>query len=159
VTPELYERKAFPVQVKLVTVDNLADIAEWCGGEVLVCPPKYVRNGRNKYVKVPISSSPTMISTERHGMALVGDWVVFGQFGAQGGEGFKVYQPRAFAASFTKVVEGGRVDSTDESEEPSEDACGRTEQTLDQGPCILGEGHLKGPRPIACRSFLDYRCS
>ena len=143
-TPDLYERKAFAVEAVQVTEGNMADVAEWCGGSIEESPEKYKRDGRDHYVKVPISVPPTMQFQERHGMALIDDWVVFGQFGARGGEGWKVYQPRAFEVSFTQVHE-------------CEKPCGRVEQTLDHEPCVLGEGHLKGPVKVGCRSFLDYR--
>lgn len=143
-TPGLYERKAFVVEAVKVTLDNIKEVAEWCGGTIEECPFKYKRNGKDQYIKVPISVPPTMQFQERHGMALVDDWVVFGQFGAKGSNGWKVYQPRAFDASFTETHE-------------CEKACGLIEHTLDHQPCVLAAGHLTGPKKVGCRSFLDYK--
>jgi hypothetical protein len=157
----LYERKAFLVQAAAVTADNMQDVAEWCGGQVLDCPDKYRRNGKDRYVKVPISVPPTMVFNERHGMAMIDDWVVFGQFGARGTEGWKVYKPRAFEAGFSAVTGTNQPSPVspeikalfDEIEPP----CGLIEHTLDHEPCVLGQGHLDGKRKVGCRSFSDYK--
>jgi hypothetical protein len=167
VTPVKYERKAFVVEAVQVTAENMTEVAEWCKGEILDCPPKYKRNGKGQYIKVPISVPPTTQFQERHAMAIVDDCVVFGQFGARGRDGWKIYQPRAFEMSFDVVtaddplklevgdfVTMSPLDNLINYDEP---ACGRSEQTLDHKPCILGAGHVKGPRSVGCRSFQDYR--
>jgi hypothetical protein len=160
VTPGTYERKTFLVQAVQVTADNMQDVADWCGGEIVPTPPRYKRQGSPATaVKVPISVPSSIVFNERHSLGLAGDWVVNGAFGAKGTQGFKVYQPTAFAAGFEprdveqKTTDAQELKALFEAIEPP---CGKIEYTLDHQPCVLGKGHLDGTRKVGCRSLRDY---
>lgn len=149
-----YERKAFPVEAVQVTKDNFSDVAEWCGGEVVAVPPRLESDDKRlvSCVRVPISSAPGITVDERHYLAFVNDWVVRGSFGPRGALGWKIYRPQAFRNGFYLYT-----DNEVTTQEPiTEDACGKIENTLDHKPCVLGAGHLTGPRKVGCRSFQDY---
>jgi hypothetical protein len=84
-----YMRKPFEVDAVQVTVTNLAEVAEWCQGEVLAegTPPA-------QYVKVNVER----VLNDRQTKAFIGDWVLYA------GQGFKVYTDRAFKKSFQAVT-------------------------------------------------------
>jgi len=81
-----FARKPFYVDAVQVTSENMAEVAEWCQGDVITSdtPP----NGTHIKVRVhrPL--------TERQTKAFVGDWVLYA------GTGFKVYTDKAFEKSF-----------------------------------------------------------
>lgn len=87
-----YARKPFLVDAVLVTAGNIAEVARWCKGEVLIDDS----NTRRKYIKVQVVRP----LNERQTMAFVGDWVLYA------GTGFKVYSSKAFAQVFDPVDEG-----------------------------------------------------
>lgn len=82
-----FARKPFYVDAVRVSEENMAKVAEWCGGEI--------KNDSQEgpYIKVKVHRP----LTERQSMAFLGDWVLFA------GTGFKVYTPKAFDKSFEKV--------------------------------------------------------
>ena len=107
-----FNRKPFVVDGVEVTEDNLAEVAEWCGGEVR----RSDKNGE-KYVKVPVINP----LSNRHTLAFVGDWVLRSNVPKPQGEqlSFKVYtekslhrnfiqwEPSQFLSSSTVYGEGG----------------------------------------------------
>jgi hypothetical protein len=79
-----YRHKPTYVQAVCVTAENMAEIAEWCKGNVL-------NNDEMKsYVKVPVIRA----INERQTEAYVGDWVL------KAGTSFKVYTPKGFEKGF-----------------------------------------------------------
>lgn len=86
-TLESYRRKPFEVLAVQVTEDNMADVSEWCEGEI-----HQTAKGVS-FIKVNVSR-PTMVRQTR---AFVGDWILFA------GRGYKVYTIKAFENSFEKV--------------------------------------------------------
>ncbi len=90
VKTKLFSRKPFFVRAKQMTPDNLAEIAEWCGGTLA---SKDVRGSKIQYVTVPVIRP----RNPREQEAYIGDWVV------AAGTGFKVYSNRAFIRDFDPV--------------------------------------------------------
>lgn len=90
-----YARKALYVDAVEVTEENMAELAEWCKGQVRT--QTIEKNGvssEEKYVKVKVHRALSVRQTK----AFVGDWVLSTP------TGFKVYPPRAFDKSFDKVT-------------------------------------------------------
>lgn len=86
---EKYNRKPFTVEAVQVTVDNMAEVAEWCGGEVIV----EQNDGRlSQYIYVPVNKA----ISERQKKAYGHDWILKGR------GGFKCYSRKAFIACFEK---------------------------------------------------------
>jgi hypothetical protein len=82
-----YQRKPFTIDAIQVTVDNMQEVAEWCGGEIII----EKQGGRLvQYIKVDV---PHAIS-ERQKKAFVQDWVL------KTGESIKCYSSRAFPKNF-----------------------------------------------------------
>lgn len=90
---EKFVRKPFYVTAVLVTDENMADVAEWCKGNVRTT----VRGSdhEEKYIKVRVHNS----LSDRQTKAFVGDRVLYAT------TGFKVYTPYAFEKSFERVGE------------------------------------------------------
>jgi len=80
----LYVRRPFEVTAVQVTEDNLAEVADWCEGEV-----RETAEG-TKFVKVRVYRP----MNSRQTRAFVGDWVLYS------GRAYKVYTVRAFEQSF-----------------------------------------------------------
>lgn len=80
-----FVRKPFNVEGIQVTLDNMAEVATWCGGTV-VTPEA----GAAPYIKVNVARP----LNERQTKGFAGDWIL------QAGGGFKVYTSKAFYASF-----------------------------------------------------------
>lgn len=86
---EEYQRKPFTIDAVQVTLDNMQEVAEWCGGEIII----EKQHGRLiQYIKVPVSRP----MTERQTKAFVEDWVL------KAGTGFKTYSKVAFPKNFEK---------------------------------------------------------
>lgn len=117
------------VQAIQVTEDNMADVAEWCGGSI-----KYDGIGiRRPYIDVKVNHP----LRREHTMAYVGCWVTFTK------QGFKVYAEDKFRKKHKLF---------------KEPECGDTRYTLDHEPCVLGKGHLEGlTQGGGCRSLQDYK--
>jgi hypothetical protein len=90
-----YIRKPFEVDAVQVTADNMSEVANWCGGEVLT------DNGNN-FVKVSVER----FLNERQTKAFNGDWVL------KAGTGYKVYTPKAFSKSFEPLTGVARDNAT-----------------------------------------------
>lgn len=86
---EEYIRKPFIVDAVLVTLDNMQEVAEWCGGEVLIDN----QGGRlTSFIKVDV----TRPMNDRQTKAFVGDRVLKTK------SGVKCYSKKAFATCFEK---------------------------------------------------------
>jgi len=85
---EKFERKPIVVDAVQVTDENMADVAKWCKGR-LILPGEKAAKGMKPFIKVkthrPLS--------ERQTTAFVGDWVL-------AYNGYKVYTPVAFEKAF-----------------------------------------------------------
>lgn len=92
---EEHFRRPFSVEAVQVTRENMAEVAEWCGGEVTdtVSGSGKVR-AVVPYVKVPVQDAKRAIAT----MALTGNWVV------KMGTSFRVYNPKVFGDTFEVKV-------------------------------------------------------
>lgn len=82
-----FARKTFYVDAVRVSEENIARVAEWCGGEIQTDEEAL------RYIKVKVNRP----LTDRQAMAYLGDWVL------DSGNGFKVYTQKAFDKSFEKV--------------------------------------------------------
>ena len=87
VKPQQYVRKPFFVEAVQVTLENMAAVATWCEGKVIVDTPPYIK----VKVKRPLA--------ERQTRAFVGDWVL------SSGNGYKVYTQSSFEKNFEDVGE------------------------------------------------------
>lgn len=86
-----FARKPFYVDVPdPVSAENMKELAEWCGGEI-----RTEGTGPNarQYIKVKVTRPQTVRQTK----AFIGDRILFA------GNGYKVYTPKAFEKSFSKV--------------------------------------------------------
>lgn len=79
-----YVRKPFPVEEVQVTAENMKDVAEWCGGEIVETP------GEAIHIKVDVVQT----MNERQTKAFVTDHVL------KSTTGYKVYTDKAFHKSF-----------------------------------------------------------
>ena len=90
-----YARKTFLIDAVQVTEHNMAEVAEWCQGEVLTQAATKNRPEAH-YIKIRVHHP----LNERQTKAFVGDWVLYA------GTGYKIYTPKAFAGCFDLVDEG-----------------------------------------------------
>lgn len=96
-----YRRKTFTVQAIQVTADNMAGLAKWCGGTMLVYWPDISRQsgdyraGQN-CVEVVIGQVNGRVQKKR---AYPGDWITK----LHDTENFKVYQNKTFLEAFEEV--------------------------------------------------------
>lgn len=87
-----FARKALYVDAVEVTSENMAEVAEWCGGQLrTTAKPEGAQE--EKYIKVRVHRA----LSDRQTKAFVGDRILSTP------TGFKVYPPRAFEKSFEKV--------------------------------------------------------
>lgn len=84
-----FVRKQFPVQAVRVTVLNIAQLTEVCGGELKHDGEKEGNFSRD-YIQVPVRNAIHENQTKAH----VGDWLV------KQGRTFKVYKDKGFRAMF-----------------------------------------------------------
>lgn len=97
---EHYNRIPFPVEVVVVTEENIREAARWCGGQIrhLTKSVPSVDDGpepekvRVPYVKVPVTNP----LNDRQTKAFVGDYI------SKSDAGYKVYGERAFRNAFEK---------------------------------------------------------
>lgn len=95
-----YRRVPFVVSAVKVTEENMAEVASWCGGEVLVLTKKIEGVDTDvSYIKVK-SQRPY---NERQTKAFVDDSVTLSETG-----GFKVFTPTAFENGFEVISEEER---------------------------------------------------
>ena len=101
-----YGRKEYTVDGVQVTLENMHDVARWCGGEVFL---EDAKDALTPYVKVPVHRP----LNEKQTKAGVGTYVL------QSPTGFKVYTERAMEKNFEEqggdtMVDLGDVISYDE---------------------------------------------
>lgn len=95
-----YSRKPFNVEAVQVTAENMAQVAEWCSGEVIT-------DDTSKYVKVSVNKP----LNDRLTKAFIGDWVSKAWFG------YKVYTNRAFTREF-ETLTGTDLDAANQAQKP-----------------------------------------
>lgn len=84
-----YQKKPFVVDAIQVTDDNMAEVAQWCQGEI--CS----NESDGSYIFVRVHNP----MNERQTKAFAGDWVLYA------GRGYKVYRDRAMKSTFELVPE------------------------------------------------------
>lgn len=84
---QVYIRKPLYVDAVCITEENFNDIVAWCQGEVIDLEPG------NPYIKVRTHQP----KNQRQTQAFVGDWLLYTE------RGYKVYNDRAFHASFDLI--------------------------------------------------------
>jgi hypothetical protein len=92
-----YQRNPFPVQAVQVTPQNMAELAEWCGGEV-----KYLRTTEYTAATTRIIEVPLRGSKSDRGAtapAHVGDWITRLRDSVL----FRVYRNKAFLDGYEPV--------------------------------------------------------
>lgn len=95
ITPAKYVRKPFAVEAVEVTTENIADVAEWCGGEVRASDGRKPGQAQQQFIKVNVKRP----LNDRQTRAYPGDWVL------SAGTGFKVYTEKAFSGSFEEQTD------------------------------------------------------
>lgn len=93
ITPEKYVRKPFYIDAVRVSQSNMAEVAQWCKGDIRSVPATKDSEKLVQYIQVKVSRP----MKENQTRAFVGDWVLYA------GKGWKVYTNRAFEACFEKV--------------------------------------------------------
>lgn len=89
---QTFKRKPFYVEGVQVTIENIFEVAKWCGGEVK--KKNDVEPGVPEiYIQVPVKKAAHVRQTQ----AFHGDMVL------KAGRGFKVYTQAAFDRSFEPV--------------------------------------------------------
>ena len=83
-----YNRKPFTVDAIQVTAENMAQVSEWCNGDI-----REAKEGQ-PYIKVRVARP----LNERQTRAFSGDWVLYA------GTGYKVYTNDAFKKCFDARV-------------------------------------------------------
>lgn len=121
-----FVRKPFGVQAVEVKEENMAEVAQWCRGEIRT---EAARNGRpiRRYIKVGVKRP----LEERQTKAYVGDFVVVAK--DPNIRGFKVYTPRAFDQTYDELVADmeevlGRMEKRAAEEEQYEENDGFAEE-------------------------------
>jgi hypothetical protein len=84
-----YKRKPLVVEAVQVTVDNLYDVAKWCGGDV-----RTMNSTKEKYIQIRVLHP----NKPEHSMAFSGDWVLKSE------QGYKIYKDSAFQSGFEPVT-------------------------------------------------------
>jgi hypothetical protein len=95
-----FQRKTFVVQAIQITGENLSELAEWCGGELIesYTPEIHLRSGNYR------TGHPCIeMTVGRNGQkirAFIGDWITH----IQGSEKFKIYRDKTFKEAFEEVL-------------------------------------------------------
>src|SRR5687767_10988775 len=84
-----YTRRSFEVEAIRVTNRNFDEVAEWCGGAIVVGDDK-----EDTYIKASVAYG----RTERQTRAYVGDWVL-----KMGQKSFKIYTDKSFRKCFERL--------------------------------------------------------
>lgn len=101
-----FVRKPFYVSAVQVSMANIEDVAQWCGGDVRTGKTESdvmaddghltgIPAAEAKYVKVNVYKP----QNDRQTKAFVGDWILFS------GTGYKVYKDQSFQRTF-ELAEG-----------------------------------------------------
>jgi len=86
IVTETYTRKPFEIEAIRVTDENMDDVAQWCGGEILTT------SAGKRYIKVDVARP----LNEKQTKAFSGDWALKVK------TSFKVYTNKAFVHCFDK---------------------------------------------------------
>lgn len=96
VTPVRYAKKVFYIEAVRVTLTNMEQVAEWCGGVVQHTRAKPEKDyPASPYVKVNVHNPRTVRQTR----AFVGDWVVKAENNV-----WRTYPHKAFCLAFEPVA-------------------------------------------------------
>jgi hypothetical protein len=90
----LFARKSLTVEAIQVSLDNMDDVARWCGGVVKEHPPKQEGQFTKKYIQVDVLHPLSKKQTR----AYVGDWILKSK------QGFKIYANNAFQKGFEHLA-------------------------------------------------------
>lgn len=115
-----YDRKPFTVDAVQVTPQNVAEVAEWVGGEVVTVPTRMV----GTTVDMPAVKVPGKGEKGKDETAQVGSYIV----GRKGS--FRVYKIQAFEATFEPHVEPENVDGKWDEDDGSTDFVDREIENL-----------------------------
>jgi hypothetical protein len=85
----VFVRRQFEVEAVQVTRQNMADVAEWCGGRIIQAVPKG-KTAAVDCIKIRVLGA----ISERHTQAFVNDWVTYGA------AFYKIFNPKAFEHAF-----------------------------------------------------------
>lgn len=88
ITPGKFVRNSFEVEAVRVLPEIIAEIAEWCGGEVT-----NAEHVKNVYIKVPVPGAANCRQT----IACTGDWVV------KSAKGFRVLCDKSFRTMYGPI--------------------------------------------------------
>lgn len=106
-----YQRKTFFIDAVQVDLDNMEEVAEWCGGEIILD-----NNGGRLVQHIRIDVEHAI--NERQKKAFVNDWVL------KMGAGFKCYSKRAFPNNFEPVKNGVTAEELAQSYEKNFESYG-----------------------------------
>lgn len=109
-----FRRKPLFVDAVIVTAENMAEVASWCGGKVKTDDSDEPTKGQ-QYIKVKVKRP----LNDRQTRAYIDDRVL------KAGASFKVYTPKAFEVSFEEEIKHmvevvGRMVDREEAEEKAE---------------------------------------
>jgi hypothetical protein len=93
--PVKYVRNPIIVGAVQVTLENVQDVAQWCGGTIMFATTEQSEQSKeNLYIQVPVERP----LNERATRAFLGDWVL------ELNKSFKVYTDRGFQRTFVKMA-------------------------------------------------------
>jgi hypothetical protein len=96
-----FQRKTFVVQAKQVKVEDMLELAAWCGGEYIHSyTPVYNMESGNYRIGQPCIEVTVDRVTGRKIRAFVGDWLTH----IHGSNKFKVYRDATFKEAFEEVL-------------------------------------------------------
>lgn len=101
ISTSTYQRKTFRVQAIQVTVENMAELADWCGGDKKVYKPEASKlsgdyRAGQWCIQVTIHRvAGRMIKTH----AFAGDWITR----LTEANNFRVYPDKSFSMAFTEI--------------------------------------------------------
>jgi len=90
-----YNRRSFPVNAVQVELGNYNEVAEWCGGKVVMVPTKMLG------VETPLPVIEIEAQGSRRGEKFV---ATLGCYVVELNNSFRTYKPVHFDASFEEVV-------------------------------------------------------
>lgn len=95
-----FRRKTFVVQATQVTKENMGELSEWCGGELIESyqPEPHLASGN--YHKGHPCVEMTVGRNGQKTRAFIGDWITH----ISGSNNFKVYRDKTFKEAFEEVL-------------------------------------------------------
>lgn len=92
--PGDFYRISFPVKAEQVTSENMVEIAQWCGGRILIAGETHAgKVVKDTHILVRVHNP----QNRNHNKAFIGDWVV------ESASMFKVYPKNAFVSNFSPM--------------------------------------------------------